>query len=362
MTEFNPGKWPELRALGLSQAIGNLRHKRQIRFTFSPSTEADFIKYFSASFFEELKQRTLMGFRYVQWDTPAARPDIVIITAHGGDLSSVIWDMREKLDPRTLIVVWLWDNHLAWHTNLRTILASDFVFFSHSDEVNYLATPASVLCTHVPACTAQWTREEARQYFDLSGSARRKSKLLVNYVDYGFASRGEILRTLQSQVPQADVMMMPSDDRTRYFDKSPEARFREWASYKATIILPMTTDLSTRFFDAMLAGMVPIIADCITDLDKVISPEMQQNLGVIRLGDFDAKSLRSAARQALKKFDELGIDGVVARHRYACDGHMLTNRVHEILRVMRIFAKQQLKIEFGDGPHGVGLYPTDPDP
>lgn len=200
--------WPEHRVIGLKKSLNELRHLSQIRYTFIPSAETDFIRYFSSAFLSELRERKLTGFRYVELDSPDERPDVVVITAHGRDLSGTIWELREKLGQQALVAVWLWDNHMAQPTNLQTILAADFVFYSHSDDVGYLATPASVLCTHVPSCSAQWTRDEARQYFDLTGFAKRKSKLLVNYVDYGFASRGEILRTLQSQVPQAEVMLI----------------------------------------------------------------------------------------------------------------------------------------------------------
>ena len=53
--------------------------------------------------------------------------------------------------------------------NLRTAVASDFVFPSHQYQSTYLSCPSACLHEHIPSCTAQWTRSEA---IDLFGESR----------------------------------------------------------------------------------------------------------------------------------------------------------------------------------------------
>jgi hypothetical protein len=183
------------------------------------------------------------------------------------------------------------DNHWAWPQNLRSIMAADLIFVSHGspDHTGYLRTPVALLAGHIAACSAQWARAQAGELGDIVQRAERQHKALINYVDYGFAwsERTRILKSYAADLADADVFLMPPDDRSRYFSLSPMERFAEWCRYKATIVIPIRDDLSTRVFDALLAGLIPIVPHSITDLDRIIPTGDQERLGIVRIDSLE---------------------------------------------------------------------------
>ncbi len=350
--------WPEHREALLRAQFRRLSGKECVTYAFKPSDETAVIRYFPDSTYNG--ETEIGGRRFIQVTlTETVKSDIVIVTAHGQNLERELWELRSALEPDGIVVVWLWDNHLAHFSNFKTVLSADVVFFSHGLDQSYLFSPCSAVTAHVPACCAQWTKAEVDEHFAEFGLLPRKSRLLVNYVDYSFAMRGEIIRRVEKEIDNADVFFMPSGDRARYFKKTSREKFGEWSSYKSTIILPITNDLSTRFFDAMLTGLVPIVADCIQDLDKIIPVSMQRELGIVKLLTFDTESIREAVVDAIRLFDELGNEGMIRRHQFIRQHHMLNNRIDQMLDILSRLVDGRVQVEFGDGPHGVALYPVD---
>jgi hypothetical protein len=155
---------------------------------------------------------------------------------------------------------------------------------------------------------------------------------------------------------------MPRDDRSRYFGQSAMGRFAEWSRYKATIIVPVRDDLSTRVFDALLAGLIPIVPRSIRDLDRVIPPGDQSRLGLVTVESLDLGVVQPAVAEALRRFDAMGVDGILARQDHVLDNHMLVNRVTEILYHVWQLGTGERKIDFRSGDQGPGLYSRESRP
>lgn len=322
--------WPELRAFQLTEQCGLLKN-REIRFTFLPSYETDFISYFHNEINDEFTAKLEPRFRYVAPKKGLNDIDLVILTNHGSDMYQNIWELRGRLPPDTLIAVWFWDNHERMHNNYKTALASDIIFASHDYISNYLLNPASIKARHIPLCTAQWSCKQAEEFFLCATNSNRSNKLLLNYVDYDFSWRSKLLSEIKSSdVDSEDLLMLPGD-RTRYFDKNSSERFHEWLRYKTTIILPLSNDLSTRVFDALLAGLVIIAPDTMPDFDAVFSFADQEKLGVVKIKDFSISTIKKAHEKAIRIFDEAGEAGAMTRHKYVVENHMLVHRIDQML-------------------------------
>jgi hypothetical protein len=346
--------WPAERARELERKILALAGSPTLRFAFH-HTIGEKMPYFPEQLESELASLSGQEFQYVPVSQGLATCDIVIISAHGENLKDAIWSARQSA-PNALIALWLWDNHVAYVENLQTALAVDFVFPSHLYKSTYLANPVSVLASHVPACSAQWTRAEAAQIFASDGHGPRSPKLLANYVDYEFSPRAAVLARLKKEAPEVDVMIMPQLDRSRYFGKSRADRLKEWLSYKACLVLPVDKDVSTRVFDALLAGLVILAPSSIADFDSIIKPEIQAALGVIRLPDTEVKTIRRSAREAVQSFDAAGERGASERHRYALENHMLIHRIQLILRIFKQVVGRKLVPAFASEKISMGLY------
>lgn len=346
----DPGLWPVQRADQLSARFHELGQKDVIRWTWAPAPATVTLNYFASGPDELLA--SLEGFEYVPHDevTDWSGVDVLILTAHGADMAVRVMEYRRR-HPKMVVLLWLWDNHLAHMNNLKTVMTCDMYFASHAYDSAYLNNLSCPEGMHVPACSAQWTVQEARELLsELSGVAR-SSQLLLNYVDYKFSWRSELLAKLRAELDQADSLLMPSHDRGRYFGKSSKERLAEWVGHKATLILPVQRDLSTRVFDALLAGLVVIAPRMIADFDVVFPPEMQERLGMVRIDDFEMPTIRAAIEQANANFDRLGEEGVKARSDFILEGHMLSHRMHAMLRALRMACAGRLAVRLTGSEH-----------
>jgi hypothetical protein len=351
--------WPEARAGELDSLFAALAGETEMRFAFRSLAKTDLLQYFPDDLDVELACVGQGTFRHVPMSAGGdSSPHVAILTGHGNNVSRDLWELRESLRPGTVIAVWLWDNHMAYLNNLQSALVGDIVFLSHWFDAPHYYNPVALVGGHVPSCCAQWTTATAGRMMKRFGFGKRRDRVLANYVDYKFSHRSDILNVTCRQVDEIELLLMPIDDRDRYFSMSPDRRFQEWTDYKATLVLPVTTDLSTRVFDALLTGMVPIVPRAVSDFDLVISGADQEALGIVRLDSYDADAIRDACRRALGVFDEMGASGVRLRHEFVLASHMLAGRVRSMLNGIVRLASGELGINFADGPFGPALYST----
>lgn len=350
--------WPKVRAAGITSRLASLSRLNSLPYRFLADPTASTLSYFPVDLHAELEQWSPAPFRYCRPEDRVTGPQLVVFHSIGiPDEARRLWELRATLDPQAIIVLWMWDNHTAHISNLRSALAADLVFFSHSPHADYLFNPASAVVGHVPACSAQWRHDDAAQLFRETGYAPRRHSLLMNYVEYDFAGeRNAVIAAVREQIPEAAMLSMAAGDRRRYFGKSSQERFAEWAQHKTTLILPISEDLSTRLFDALLCGLVPIVPTSISDLDAIVPDEEQQALGIVRIGSYNVNEIRRATQAALQNFDELGPDGMLARHRLVLEHHMLGNRLTALLQMMYMLLDGSCEIRFRDGAHGPALY------
>jgi hypothetical protein len=279
--------------------------------------------------------------------------DILILTAHGGDFLAPIWNLRRGL-PNTVCLVWLFDNHLNYVGNLRTVLAVDGYFPSHAFCSEYLLNPHSANFGHLPACCTQWNEAEIRE--GLALAVRRVDRFLAGFVDYPFSRRHEFLNRLRA-IPEANLLLMPPEDRTRYSNKSRAEQLAEWCGHKTSLVVPVERDLSIRLFDALACGQIPLVSDAVLDLGKVFSPEVQAALPILTYRDGDIASLLAAHAEALRRFDTDGEAGIRRRHDFVAAGHLLQHRLAAILDMLVALDDGRAAIAYRAANAGLVLAP-----
>lgn len=329
---------------------------RPLKVAFRPSPETEHLGYFFADLDRELAGTSSDRIRYVSRSHPLGQVDVLLSTAHGGDLAAYLTDLRGELPAHALIGVWFWDNHIAQVNNLRSAIGADLAIASHAYCADGLFNSVSVVGGICPPCCAQWGAAELTEFFGAANpSAPRSDKLLVNYVDYAFSWRSRLLKQLKDEMPEAAVLTMPPEDRSRYFRKSNAERFQEWLGYQTTLILPVAQDLSTRVFDALAAGLIPIVPRAVLDFDQVISPADQSNLGITRIDDLSIEAIRAAWLEATSRFDAMGIDGIRRRHRHVLDHHLLRHRVEVLVRIATAVLDGHAVPDWSSEPYPMGL-------
>jgi hypothetical protein len=348
---------PSSQILGLTQKFQTLRDRSVINFSLCTTANLPNERnYFSNSIAEDFLSLESSGFKFhpnsINGDLKNI--DVVILTAHGNDLSSFILDIKDR-NPNLILATWFWDNHLAYLANYKTALVSDIFYPSHVYCKEYLINPCSPIGFDLPACTAQWNKNEL-DFKAILVATERQSKIFLNYVDYKFSWRSKILSELRKFMSDAHVQAMSPENRDRYFTLSSMQKYQEWCSYKATLILPVDKDLSTRVFDALFAGQILIVPTMIEDFDSVISKESQNELGIIRIKDLNLATIQLAARKGFEIFDKRGASGVLKRFEFISEKHMLKNRVEDILKNIKFVSSASKNIKFGRVSGALGLF------
>lgn len=275
--------------------------------------------------------------------------DIFILLCHAQFEQKLIWNIRMSgVQPQPVIAVWTWDNHHLEANNLRTAHSADLVFAAHDFCSDYLKNPFSLYLEHLPLCCNQWTAKEASLY--IKNTMQRKDALYGGYYRYNAGKeRNELLDNCIKNIKGNSLALKKADDRDDYFAKFPESRFKDWAGYKTSLCLPLTQDLSSRFFDALVTGQIPIIPSNIPDIYKVIPKKMREELPVIIFDDYSVEGVKKAHQKALKAFDADGVEGVMRRHKFATENHMLENRVFTIIKTTRKLAESAgVTVEMAD--------------
>lgn len=281
--------------------------------------------------------------------------DVIVATLHAGRQFSNLIEAKRKY-PDAILVGWHWDNHVNYLNNISANMVVDAWCESHSYASDYLINPISAHLAHVPACSAQWLASQVEN-FPIAGVPDRDPRCLVNYVDYKFSKRTEVLKALKHSVPEAHCLIMDASDRTRYFFKSARDRYLEWSGFMSTIILPVDRDLSTRVFDALVAGLVLVVPRSIPDFDRIIPRADQEKIGVVKIDNFDVRTVRLACLAAKKVFLQMGESGIAARRALVLNNHMFVHRIRDIISLLREVGCGQKLLEWtaGGDSRGPGI-------
>lgn len=354
--------WPEQRQADLTQKIQRLVASPTRRYCYLHSTilHENLPKSLSQNpyAFEDTNRIVGNSWEQVEIHNSYHSPCFYIITAHGSDNSEFLWELKAKSHRDSVFALWYWDNHVAYNDNYKVALATDLNFISHNLGVpGYLTNPVSAVADHVPLCCAQFGATEIRQEIATDLHMPRSNKGLFNYVVYENAPRAQMMREWEQELGElAEFKLMPSNNRTRYWSLSRHERFQEWSNYKCSIIVPLVKDLSTRVFDALAAGQIPIVPEEIHDLDSVCSRELQAQLGIVRIPALTAQDLAIGIQQAVTNFDRLGSEGVIARSEYVIQQGLLGHRLLQMLQTLSSIANGSTQLVFGNGPNGIGCY------
>ena len=172
--------------------------------------------------------------------------------------------------------------------------------------------------------------------------------------------RDRLVRELADGLPSNAIELISRTNRVSYFGLSAKERLERWTTFKVSLCLSLTNDVSFRIFDALITGQIPIVPLSTFDLDCVISKELQDELPVVRIGEMTLENVRTAWQAAIDRFDADGQQGVIRRHKYALENHHVSNRIGEMVRALRDLST--VRLEWRCTEKGVGLFASEKGP
>jgi len=258
--------------------------------------------------------------------------DLAILCSHLEGEEAALFEMRQR-GLAALYGVWFWDNHHHQRINLRTAMLADLVFVSHWHERQYLNLPAVLAAAHVPLYSRQWSPGAIARHYPAGLPTERRDGLFGGYGRYSWAhERNRLIEALAARCPEHGLSLGSVE---AYFQTSAAERLRTWIEHKVQLIVPINRDVSNRIFEALMTGQIPMVPDDVPDFDRVIDPEIQAALPIIRYRAGNAESAEAGWREGVMLFDEGGAAGVRRRHEFARDRHSLANRLAGFAEFLR---------------------------
>lgn len=230
--------------------------------------------------------------------------------------------------------VWLWDNHHAFADSLKLSALFDLVVPIHENKVNYLKSVNGLVTSAIPAACYQWSIPEAERFFYQFLDCERSDALYGGFGSYEQSSRNILIRECISKIPNNKLFLQDPGCPNPYFALGGiEAQFKDWSNHKVSLSASINTDIPIRIFDALVAGQIPLVASNLNGFDFFISPEAQLTLPLIRFHRPHVEEVERAYSKALALFHRAGRRGMIERHKYAIENHMMC---HRILRWFKI--------------------------
>ncbi len=250
--------------------------------------------------------------------------DVCILACHHRSEEVLLFKMRNDNFAK-LYFTWMWDNHHHHIYNMRTAILGDVVFPSHWHAHRYLNHPMMLCGPHIPLCSRQWSAHQIVRNYPNGLPVIRADGIFGGYGRYKWLrGRNEFIEQVMKECPNNALSLVDVDD---YYQLPIAERLAAWINHKVHLVVPVARDLSARVFEALMTGQIPLVPDDIPDLDRVISPELQRSLPILRWKIGSVESVRAAWRDGIARFNSEGAIGVARRHAFARDHHSLTARL-----------------------------------
>jgi hypothetical protein len=263
--------------------------------------------------------------------------DLCVLSCHNEGEEALLFNLR-KNNIAKFYFAWMWDNHHHHLINIRTAMLADVVFSSHWHKHQYLNYPITLCGAHVPPYSRQWSAHLILQIYPDGLPTARADGLFGGFGRYQWLpERNAFIEQLMKRCPDHALSLV---DVESYFRLPITDRLAAWMKHKVHLIVPVARDVSTRVFEALMTGQIPLVPDNVPDLDCVVSPDLQQLLPILRWRHGSIESVQAAWRAGVARFDSEGAVGVVRRHAFARDHHSLIAR----LRSFATFVRKPVKI------------------
>jgi hypothetical protein len=258
--------------------------------------------------------------------------DIAILCCHVQTEETALLEMRKR-GLAKLYCAWFWDNHHDPLSNLRTSMLADLLFPAHWHYRHYLNHPLALPGGFVPTYARQWSPGAIAAHYPRGLPSERLDGLFGGYGHYVWAkNRNQLIQSVQAICPDHALMLV---DVAGYFAIPSTERLRMWAERKVHLIAPINRDISSRIFEALMTGQIPLVPDDLPDFDRVVPRESQAALPILRYRYGDALSAKSAWEKGVELFDQAGAAGVRQRFEYARARHSLTSRLIDFADFIR---------------------------
>ncbi len=254
--------------------------------------------------------------------------DGAIVLLNNNDVARLghgpVWSDFQAIHDKTLFILWDWDNHHWLEHSVFCATHSDLYVPAQHENLYLLSRYNWAIAGPVYAASVQWSRRFLTEHTGYLLGIQRSDAPLGRHVLYpAYPFRNSVVNTLSSHYPSIGFSLQNFHVRT------PEDRLQEWSSHKLHWIMPVLNDIAIRIFDALITGGIPIVPASLQSLAPVNTFPREHVVFFPPEAILHPEDLVNAA---LARFDQGGLDQLLARHRFALEHHHGSSRITEILR------------------------------
>lgn len=225
---------------------------------------------------------------------------------------------------RTCFIAWDHDNHHWLPMSAFLAAFSDIYVPAHHENLYLLSRYNWLTAGPVYASCLQWSRKFLSENLPQMLTVDRSAEPLGKHVQYArFTFRNSVVTALNAHYPSIGF------SRHSFHARSPQDRLQEWYSHKMHWIAPVLNDVTIRIFDALVTGGIPIVPASMRLLAPVSAIAREH---IAFCTPMDIVNPQALVARVNRQFDELGRDGIVARHRFALEHHHANTSILQILR------------------------------
>jgi len=222
-------------------------------------------------------------------------------------------------------------------------MLADVVFSASRQDHDYLSHPAFLCGVPMPAYSRQWSAQLIAQNYPDGLPFARADGIFGGFGRYQWLpERNTFIEQLMNQCPGHALSLVNSVDD--YFRLPITDRLKAWTKHKAHLTVPLS-DVSTRVFEALMTGQIPLVPDDVSDLNLIVPADVQRVLPILRYRRGSIESVQAAWRDGVVRFDSEGAVGIARRHAFARDHHSLTARIRSFAAFLRKPGRNALRRE-----------------
>lgn len=237
----------------------------------------------------------------------------------------------------SIVIGWFWDNHHNYAFNAEISKYLHACIPAHYHGFEMLRHVNSATTYPMPLACSQWSAARILTLTDNYRSSKREYFLKARFSDWDASpQRKEIIdyynRFFNSEFPEHHRILLSctGPDDLEYFGMTQEEQFYDWHSAVTTLVLPVRSDLSSRFFDCLACECIPLVDKSIAiEALSDLNPGITKNIDYIQVDPMDPSGLKEAIEVALLlSTNERRRKGI---RDYIIGSHMLENRIALII-------------------------------
>ena len=229
-----------------------------------------------------------------------------------------------KYSSNLQIIIWDFDNHHMLANSIRLMFLSNVYFGAHPHNSEFLRRTSSNYFGFIPAGVIQWPKEFLTSHIQSMLSTSRSNELFGPHIFYPtFTRRNKIIELVSTNFSKVCF------SNINYHNRSLEDRFAEWCLFKVHLIVPVDHDLPIRLLDALVTGGIPLVPIKLKSSLHALSLDRF----IVFYDECKLDALQLKVDEAIMKFDDEGLEGMLVRVNYVLDQHHIDSRINFLINL-----------------------------